>query len=116
MKLSSGMYQRLGIARALLKNPSVLLLDEPTRSLDPAAATQLWKLILELSEGRINIVIATHNLAEATAVCGRVAILQRGELIAAQSISNFDDDQLRSFYLEITGESAPVYWHESVPA
>lgn len=116
MKLSSGMYQRLGIARALLKNPSVLLLDEPTRSLDPAAATKLWKLIQELSESRITIVIATHNFAEATAVCGRVAILQRGELVTTQGISNFVDDHLRKFYLEITGESAPVSWHESVPA
>ena len=116
MKLSSGMYQRLGIARALLKNPSVLLLDEPTRSLDPAAATQLWNLIHELSDSRITILIATHNFAEATAVCGRVAILQRGELVSAQAISDFDDDHLRSFYLDITGESAPVSWHESVRA
>jgi len=116
MKLSSGMYQRLGIARALLKNPSVLLLDEPTRSLDPAAATQLWNLIHELSDSRITILIATHNFAEATAVCGRFAILQRGELVTTQAISDFSDDHLRSLYLEIAGESAPVLWHESVPA
>jgi ABC-2 type transport system ATP-binding protein len=116
MKLSSGTYQRLGIARALLKNPSVLLLDEPTRSLDPAAAAKLWKLIQELSANRITVVIATHDYAEATAVCGRVAILKRGELMSTQAISDFDNDHLRSFYLEITGESAPVLWHESVPA
>src|ERR1035438_10708734 len=57
MKLSSGMYQRLGIARALVKRPSVLLLDEPTRSLDPAAASHLWRLIRELAQSGITILL-----------------------------------------------------------
>ncbi len=73
MKLSSGMYQRLGIARALLKKPSVLLLDEPTRSLDPAAASNFWKLIRQLSNSAITVLLATHNFAEAAAVCDRAA-------------------------------------------
>src|SRR6266567_670871 len=68
MKLSSGMYQRLGIARALIKRPSVLLLDEPTRSLDAAAASRLWKLVVELANIGMTILLATHNFEEAAQV------------------------------------------------
>jgi len=116
MKLSSGMYQRLGIARALVKKPSVLLLDEPTRSLDAAAAGQLWEHIRELSLAGITILLATHNFAEAAAVCDRVAVLQRGELLAVERVGNFSVEQLREFYLETVGEQAALAWSEGVPA
>src|SRR5262249_23049648 len=75
-KLCSGMYQRLGIARALVKKPSVLLLDEPSRSLDLCAASQLWSLIRNLRSSGITIVLATHNFSEAIAVADRVGILR----------------------------------------
>jgi ABC-2 type transport system ATP-binding protein len=114
MKFSSGMHQRLGIARALVKQPSVLLLDEPTRSLDPAAAQSLWKLVSELSQAGITILIGTHNFGEAIAVAGRVAILQRGELLAMRRIVGLNLEQLRRFYLQTTGE--PEHWLEEVPA
>ena len=116
MKLSSGIYQRLGIARALVKKPSVLLLDEPTRSLDAAAAGQLWEHIRELSLAGITILLATHNFAEAAAVCDRVAVLQRGELLAVERVGNFSVEQLREFYLETVGEQAALAWSEGVPA
>jgi ABC-2 type transport system ATP-binding protein len=116
MKLSSGMYQRLGIARALIKRPSVLLLDEPTRSLDPAAANHLWRLIRELASNGIAILLATHNFSEAVAVADRIAILQKGELLAVQRAHGFSVEQLRDFYLEITGERDPFQWPEGVPA
>ena len=116
MKLSSGMYQRLGIARALIKRPSVLLLDEPTRSLDPAAASHLWRLIRELADVGITVLLATHNFSEAVAVADRVAILQNGELVATQPTCSFSVEQLRDFYLELTGEREPFAWPEGVPA
>lgn len=116
MKLSSGMYQRLGIARALIKRPSVLLLDEPTRSLDPAAAGQLWRLIRKLAEEGITVLLATHNFSEAVAVADRIAILQNGELLATQRARGFSVERLRDFYLELTGESEPFAWPEGVPA
>jgi ABC-type multidrug transport system ATPase subunit len=116
MKLSSGMYQRLAIARALIKAPSVLLLDEPTRSLDVTAANQLWKLIRELSGTGITIVLATHNFAEVAAVCDRIAVLQRGEISAVKNVSNSPSDELQDFYLETTGERDAVPWPEGVPA
>ena len=116
MKLSSGMYQRLGIARALIKQPSVLLLDEPTRSLDPAAASHLWRLIRELAGNGITILLATHNFSEAIALADRIAILQKGELLAVQRAGAFSAEQMRDFYLEITQERDPFEWPEGVPA
>src|SRR5579885_2554852 len=61
MKFSSGMYQRLGIARALIHRPSVVLLDEPTRSLDPGSAAQFWNMVRELPSRGATVVLATHN-------------------------------------------------------
>jgi len=116
MKLSSGMYQRLGIARALIKRPSVLLLDEPTRSLDPAAASHLWRLIRELGDQGITVVMATHNFSEAVAVADRIAILQKGELLAVERVRGFSVERLRDFYLDTTGEREPIEWGEGVPA
>lgn len=82
-QLSAGLKQRVALARALLHDPDILLLDEPTSSLDPVAAHQVRNLIAELSgTRRRTVVLCTHNLAEAQTLCDRVAILQRGELIA----------------------------------
>jgi ABC-2 type transport system ATP-binding protein len=79
---SSGMKQRIAIARALLHDPPILLMDEPTRSLDPTAALALRRFILDelmKRDGR-TIVLATHNLGEAETMAHRVAILARGRI------------------------------------
>jgi len=115
MKFSSGMHQRLAIARALLKRPSVLLLDEPSRSLDIAAASQLWDLIHELSARGMAILLATHNFAEASAVCERVAILKKGSVVATSRTRSLSEWQLREFYLN-TAEQSSIGWNEEVPA
>jgi ABC-2 type transport system ATP-binding protein len=116
MKLSSGMYQRLGIARAVIKRPAILLLDEPTRSLDAAAADELWSLIRNLSVTGTTVLLATHNFEEATAVCDRVALLKQGELIAVEKTRNFAAQDLRDFYLEMTGDSVAEKFRTGVPA
>jgi ABC-2 type transport system ATP-binding protein len=116
MKLSTGMVQRLAIARALLKRPSVLLLDEPSRSLDPAAATRLWESVRELSNGGMTIVLATHSFEEAAEVCDCLAVLQKGEVLATQNILSWNTEQLRNFYLEITSDELSEPWPEGVPA
>jgi ABC-2 type transport system ATP-binding protein len=79
---SSGMKQRLAIARAMLHDPPILLMDEPTRSLDPASALSLRAFILDelKRRDRKTIVIATHNLREAEAVCDRLAIVVKGSV------------------------------------
>jgi len=81
---SAGMRQRLNIARALLHNPAVLLMDEPTKSLDPASGAELRRFIRdELSRGQgKTILLATHNINEMEEVCDRVVVLDKGKLVA----------------------------------
>lgn len=104
MKFSSGMYQRLAIARALLKEPSVLLLDEPTRSLDPAAMNHFWNLVRDLAGQGRTVMLATHNFNEAVAVGDLAAILHHGELVAFRKAGDCSVQELRDFYFEATGE------------
>jgi ABC-2 type transport system ATP-binding protein len=105
MKFSSGMYQRLGIARAVVKQPSVLLLDEPTRSLDAGTTAHFWSTIRSLAHQRTTILLATHNFAEATAVADRLLLLYRGQLLADRAVRPDESaEALRSFYFRMTGE------------
>jgi len=98
---SSGMKQRLLIARALIAYPRVLLLDEPTRSLDPVSARRFRAFLQEEIVGRqkCTVLLATHNAEEALELCDRVAVLNRGQLLAAgtaQSIaSEMGNDRYR---------------------
>jgi len=109
MKFSSGMYQRLGIARALMKRPAVVLLDEPTRSLDPGSAAQFWNLVRELPAQGATVILTTHNFNEAVAVGNHVAILFQGRVAAARKLSaTMRVDELRSFYFQATGELEEV--------
>jgi ABC-2 type transport system ATP-binding protein len=82
MKFSSGMYQRLGIARALVKRPSVLLLDEPSRSLDAATTAHFWTTIRALASQQTTVLLATHNFAEAAAVADRLFLFDHGVFLA----------------------------------
>jgi ABC-2 type transport system ATP-binding protein len=81
---STGMLQRLAIARALLHQPRVLILDEPTRSLDPTAAAWLRRHLREELAGRqgATVLVATHNLTEAEETCHRLGVLDQGRLQA----------------------------------
>lgn len=80
---SKGMRQKLGVARALLPEPRLLVLDEPTAGLDPENIVMLRELLLSLAEeGGRTIFLCTHLLAEAQRICNRVGILQRGRLLA----------------------------------
>jgi ABC-2 type transport system ATP-binding protein len=105
MKFSSGLYQRLGIARALVKRPSVLLLDEPTRSLDAGTTAHFWTTIRTLAQQQTTVLLATHNFAEAAAVADRVLLLHRGELLADRLMGDAENaEALRAFYFRMTGE------------
>jgi ABC-2 type transport system ATP-binding protein len=82
---STGMRQRLGIARGLLNEPEVLFMDEPTRSLDPISARDVRILVRDhvMSDPKRAVILATHSMSEAEALCDRVAFVRRGEIIAA---------------------------------
>ncbi len=81
---STGMRQRLSLARVLLSDPEVLLLDEPTSALDPVAARGVRDLLADLARGhRRTIVICTHDLNEAEQLCDRVVVLEQGRVVAA---------------------------------
>jgi ABC-2 type transport system ATP-binding protein len=85
-ELSTGNKQRLAVARALLPGPPILLLDEPTRSLDPLAAEEMRKLIASLDN--VSVLLTSHNLAEVERLCNRVAIISKGEIRAVNSPEN----------------------------
>ena len=103
-ELSTGNKQRLAVARAMLTNPSVLLLDEPTRSLDPLAAARMRDLIRSLAQQDppVTIFLTSHNLAEVETLCGRVAIISRGRIRAIDSPRNLRDLSSESETVHIT--------------
>ncbi len=106
---SSGMRQRLGIARALLHRPRILFLDEPTRSLDPNSTLQLHTLIQEelLARAGMTIFLTTHRLDEAEKLCDRVGIMHKGQLQALGSLEDLRHSlQARHRYL-LTVQNLP---------
>ena len=80
-KLSTGMKQRMFLARALINKPQVLFLDEPTSGLDPTTSKKIHELLLELKEAGTTIFLTTHDMNEATLLCDRLSLLNRGHLM-----------------------------------
>ena len=99
---SMGMKQRLGVAAALLKEPELLILDEPTNGLDPQGMADMRKLITELGQGRRTVLISSHLLNEVELMCTRVGVIQRGRMVAEGTI-----DELRgAAHLTVRAEPA----------
>lgn len=84
-KLSGGQKQRFSIASALVNEPKVLFLDEPTTGLDPQARRNMWDLIEALKKRNITIIMTTHYMEEAQNLCDRVAIMDAGKIIAMET-------------------------------
>jgi ABC-2 type transport system ATP-binding protein len=90
--LSKGFRQRVGIAQALVSDPEVLILDEPTVGLDPKQVAEIRDLIKEL-RGHHTIVLSTHILPEVEATCERIVVIHRGHIVAQDSLSNLSSLQ-----------------------
>ena len=86
--LSGGMRRRLLVGKALVHNPPVLVLDEPTAGVDIELRRQLWDYVLELNKAGVTIVLTTHYLEEAEELCDTIAIIDQGSLVACDSTQN----------------------------
>src|SRR5215469_6069089 len=102
--LSKGFRQRVGVAQALLHNPPVLILDEPTVSLDPRQIIEVRELIRSLA-GDHTLLLSTHILAEVSMVCTRVAIIHRGRVVAEDTLANLTGggQGAERFVIEVLG-------------
>ncbi|MDQ3943104.1 MAG: ATP-binding cassette domain-containing protein [Actinomycetota bacterium] len=83
---STGMKQRLGVAATLLKDPELLILDEPTNGLDPAGMADMRALIRKLGSGKRTVLLSSHLLGEVEQICDRVGVISRGSLIAESTV------------------------------
>jgi ABC-type multidrug transport system ATPase subunit len=112
--LSSGTTQRLSLARALLHKPTVLLLDEPTRSLDAIAAAEFRRFLKSeiLRRGQTSLLFASHTLPEVELLADRVAVIDAGRLLACDSPSNLKRStgvsSLEEVFLHLTGHAAAI--------
>ena len=86
MRFASGMQQRLALARVLLHDPKVLLLDEPASGLDPRARIEMRELLKELKKMGKTILISSHILPELADLCNKVGIIERGQLIFSGTV------------------------------
>jgi len=97
-RLSGGMRRRLLVAKALVHNPAVLILDEPTAGVDVELRTQLWNYVKDLNAGGTTVLLTTHYLEEAETLCDRIAVINHGEVVACDDKANllktFDSKEL----------------------
>ena len=103
-KLSKGYKQRVGLAQAMIHDPDVLILDEPTIGLDPKQIIEIRKLIKSLA-GDHTIILSTHILPEVTMICERILILANGRIVADDNMENLTaQGTLESVFLKLTTE------------
>ncbi|MBI4715958.1 MAG: ABC transporter ATP-binding protein [Nitrospirae bacterium] len=108
-RLSKGYRQRVGLAQALLSEPEVLILDEPTEGLDPAQIQEIRKLIQELGRER-TIILSTHILPEVSVIAGRVIILYKGKVVASDTPANLGKQlgTANRLILQVEGPEAEI--------
>jgi lipooligosaccharide transport system ATP-binding protein len=110
--LSGGMKRRLTLARALVNDPEVLFLDEPTTGLDPQARHLMWQGLRRLTAQGKTILLTTHFMDEAERLCDRLAIMDRGRIIAQGRPRELIDQHIEPGVVEIYGDEAPAWGAE----
>ncbi|PIE21903.1 MAG: ABC transporter [Planctomycetota bacterium] len=103
LELSGGMKRRLLIARGLLGEPELLVLDEPTTGLDPAARESLWNVLEELRRKNMTLVVTTHYMDEAEKLCDRLVFMDEGRIIAEGEPRAMIEEQVAPFVVEFSG-------------
>ncbi len=104
--LSGGMKRRLLLARALINNPELLILDEPTTGLDPHSRHSVWDKLDHLKSKNTTLIITTHYMEEAENICDRVVIMDQGRIVtidSPSSLMNIHGGNLEDVYLKLTG-------------
>jgi len=107
-KLSGGQHQRLLLAIALVNDPSVLFLDEPTTGLDPQARRNFWELVQSIKARRKTIILTTHYMDEAQLLCDEIAIMDRGEIIALGPPRQLLREHFADVLLELPRQEFPA--------
>jgi ABC-2 type transport system ATP-binding protein len=102
-RLSGGMKRRLTIARALMFEPRLLILDEPTAGVDVELRLELWEFLRQLNRGGMTIILTTHYLEEAEELCSRIGIIEAGKLVALENTRKLVGGRtLQDVFLELT--------------
>lgn len=100
MHLSLGNSQRLGLAKALIHNPSVLILDEPTNGLDPAGIVEIRQLLTELATSGVTVFISSHILGEISRIADRIGIIHEGRLLEESNANDLEKRRLRRLLID----------------
>ncbi|MFP5520313.1 MAG: ABC transporter ATP-binding protein [Bdellovibrionia bacterium] len=104
--LSGGMQKRVGLARAMMLKPQVVLYDEPTAGLDPYNTKKIQESILKLKSQGVTSILVTHDMPTAYAVCDKIAFLQKGYIVASGTLKQLDENPHSVIHQFINGESA----------
>ncbi|WP_378956457.1 ABC transporter ATP-binding protein [Pelosinus sp. sgz500959] len=99
--LSGGGKRRLVIARALINDPKIIILDEPTTGLDPQARRQVWQKLRKLKEDGVTMLLTTHYMEEAAQLCDRLVIMNDGEILAEGSPEELVEEYILPFVIEV---------------
>lgn len=112
-QLSKGYRQRVGLAKALIHDPEVIILDEPTTGLDPNQLVEIRKLIKNISANK-TLILSTHVMQEVEAICEKVVIINQGKIVASDLLQNLKAEQGKSVLMLETEENMELSWFERI--